>query len=32
VLASGARVSFEIEEANLTLERGGKLLLFRAEE
>jgi heat shock protein HslJ len=32
VLASGARVSFEIEEANLTLEREGKLLLFRAEE
>jgi heat shock protein HslJ len=32
VLESGASVSFEIEEANLTLERDGKLLLFRAEE
>jgi heat shock protein HslJ len=32
VLASDARVSFEIEEANLTLERDAKLLLFRADE
>jgi heat shock protein HslJ len=32
VLDSGARVSFEIEESNLTLERDGTLLLFRADE